>query len=439
VNNIGTNMFTDRIKHERFLTLLNDERRRADRKNSSLLIKTVDLENKLERTVHDKMTMEIMNHNLMGVKDHLQHNLDNEVRRCQREKEKLETDHHLQLESRKLKNKMELESSQRKADEAKQKLLKQIEKLTSETAKLMETIRAKDAMISELKMKFKDEMEQKEQQMIEELEEKIRIIQTLHDQDIIARDLVEKKLCEEKKNLTKDIADLQDENENNLAHQRHEFQQTLKNTMEEVNENWRKKCDDIEQQKLNNERALKDAISHLEAKINDEVNASEGQWKLILQQKENEMEFMKNNLENDCEKALANCKNLEDEMQKKEKDFVNELKMKLNEREMQVKEECKRKLEDRIKKVTFNLKHEMDTKERYHKCQMETKINELATVEESLARATAKKSEIEKKLRQADRDFCKDQINRVTGNETTRNEDMARKIFRFRRFNVDSD
>ena len=73
-------------------------------------------------------------------------------------------------------------------------------------------------------------------------------------------------------------------------------------------------------------------------------------------------------------------------------DFEKELVIKLNERELEVKEECKKKLEDRIKKVTYNLQHEMSLKERDHKFQLERKTVELASVEESLSRAIARKN-----------------------------------------------
>ena len=380
------------IQHERELKLADDEFKRADRMNNALVMKTEDLENRLEKSVYDKMTMEIINHNLKIDRDRLQHNLDNEIRRCQREKEKLEKDLNFQFETQTLKNEMELETNCRKADEVKEKLEKKIEKLSDEIEKLTETLRAKETEISDLKTKFKHEMEENEQQLIDAWEEKIRSIQTEHDQDIVDRVLVEKKLYEDKKNLTRDIANLQDENEDNLAHQGHEFQQTLQNTMEEVNQKWRKKYDNLMDEKYNNEKMLKDSISHLQAKIKDEVDAVEGQWKLNLQQKENEMGFLRNNLEKDLEKTVNYCKSLEDEIQKKQLDFEKELMIKLNERELEVKEECKKKLEDRIKKVTYNLQHEMSLKERDHKFQLERKTVELASVEESLSRAIARKN-----------------------------------------------
>jgi len=429
----------ERIQHERDLKVADDDRKRADRENNTLTMQTEDAENKLEKTVHDKITMEIVNHDLKIDRDRLQHNLDNEVRKCEREKEKLEKDLNCQMESKKIKNEMELETNRRKAEEEKQKQEKKIEKLATENAKLTETISNKESEISDLKNKSKEEIDEKKQQLIEEWEEKIRSIQDEHDQDIMERDLVEQKLGEEKKNLDKDREDLQDENEDNLAQQQHEFQQTLQSTMEEVNEKWRKKFDNLEQQKATKEQMLRDSISHLEAKTKDEVDASEAQWKLIVKQKENEIEFMKSNMEKDLEKALDICKNIEDEMKKKQLEYENELKVKLNERELEVKEECKKKLEERIKKVSMNLKYEMDLKEKDYKFQMERKVKEMAAIEDSLSRAVARKNELENKLRLADRNSCKAQITRVTRDESNKVEDMARRIFKARRFNIESD
>ena len=77
----------ERIQHEREVKLADDKRQQAERENISMARKTEDLESNLERTVHEKMAMEQINHDLKVDKDRLQHNLDNEVRRCQRETE----------------------------------------------------------------------------------------------------------------------------------------------------------------------------------------------------------------------------------------------------------------------------------------------------------------------------------------------------------------
>ena len=45
---------------------------------------------------------------------------------------------------------------------------------------------------------------------------------------------------------------------------------------------------------------------------------------------------------------------------------------------------------------------------------------------------------LENKLRLADRNSCKAQISRVTRDESNKVEDMARRIFKARRFNIES-
>merc|ERR1712198_349198 len=111
-----------RIQHEREVKLADEKRRHSERTNTSMARKTEDLENNLHRSVHEKMTMEQINHDLKVDRDRLQHNLDNEIRRCQREKEKMEKDFNLKMESQKMKNDMEIEINKKKADEMKIKL-----------------------------------------------------------------------------------------------------------------------------------------------------------------------------------------------------------------------------------------------------------------------------------------------------------------------------
>ena len=114
--------------------------------NHFMEMKTEDLENKLKKSFSEKMTMELINQDLKIRRDHLHHYLCQEVRSFQREKENLEKDLILQMESKKLKMEIELEIVKRKADEDRQKLEKKIENLTVETAKLAESISNKEEM-----------------------------------------------------------------------------------------------------------------------------------------------------------------------------------------------------------------------------------------------------------------------------------------------------
>ena len=141
---------------------------------------------------------------------------------------------------------------------------------------------------------------------------------------------------------------------------------------------------------------LKNEIAILETKIKEEVEAAEEQWKLTMQERENDLEFMRNNLEQDMKEQIDIIQSLEEGMQKMEMDYQNEMKIKLNEKELEVKEENKRKLKERLDKVRDNLQFEMSLKEKNHKSQMERKIDEVATLEESLLRAVARKNEVGK-------------------------------------------
>ena len=238
--------------------------------NHFMKMKTEDLENKLKKSFSEKMTMELINQDLKIRRDHLHHYLCQEVRSFQREKENLEKDLILQMESKKLKMEIELEIVKRKADEDRQKLEKKIENLTVETAKLAENISNKDAEISDLKIKYNEEMDEHELDLIEELEAIIRKIQAEHDQNKMERNQMIKKLEEEKKSITRNIEDIQIENEEN-----HELQQTFETTLEKVNEKWRRIYDTLEQQRLNKWMILNDTIYQLKSEMEDGIDATE--------------------------------------------------------------------------------------------------------------------------------------------------------------------
>ena len=125
---------------------------------------------------------------------------------------------------------------------------------------------------------------------------------------------------------------IQIENEDN-----HELQQTFETTLEKVNDKWRRIYDTLEQQRLNKWMILNDTIYQLKSKMEDGIDATEAKWKLTLQKKENEMEFIKKHMEKDLQEAIGICKSLEDEMKKKQSEFDNKLKLKLNEKDCLLK------------------------------------------------------------------------------------------------------
>merc|ERR1712130_1043161 len=213
----------ERIQHEREVKLADDKRQHAEKENISMARKTENMESNLDRTVHEKMAMEGINHDLKVDKDRLQHNLDNETRRCQREAEKMAKDFSQKIESQKMKNDMVMETNKNKAEEMKAKAEKKIAKFEEEKAKLTEKISTKEAELSDLKTKNKGEKGEKELQLNQGHEEEVKKIQAEHSNDLAERDLLEKKLAEDKKNLEKDIDNEKKANENALEQQSQEF------------------------------------------------------------------------------------------------------------------------------------------------------------------------------------------------------------------------
>jgi len=160
-----------------------------------------------------------------------------------------------------------------------------------------------------------------------------------------------------------------------------------------------------------------------------------------MQERENDLEFMRNNLEQDMKEQIDIIQSLEEGMQKEEMDYQNEMKIKLNEKELELKEENKKKLKERLDKVRDNLQFEMSLKEKNHKSQMERKIDEVATLEESLLRAVARKNEVEEKLRAFNEDSTQALLSRIGEGSGKRGEQFGSHydIYGLRSmFNMDS-
>ena len=83
-------------------------------------------------------------------------------------------------------------------------------------------------------------------------------------------------------------------------------------------------------------------------------------------------------------------------MRQKAVDNQNDMKIKLNEKTMNMKEEHMKELNDAVRKETYNLQHQMNLREKNHQFEMEKKAIELAIMEESLTRALARKTEVGK-------------------------------------------
>ena len=199
--------------------------------------------------------------------------------------------------------------------------------------------------------------------------------------------------------LKNDIDNLNNDHENDLLERNHDHQQAVEDAIEEVNNKWRNKCLQLERECENKEKCYMDEISHLETKIRDDLKENDGRWQLSLKQKQNEMDLMKENFERNLAEENEKNSALENKYLKEKLQLKNEAQMKLNEKVTELNEEFKKKLEERVKTLTSNLKYEMEQKEKDHLYKMERKDMELATMEESLARAQMRKNEIGELMR----------------------------------------
>merc|ERR1712198_695709 len=105
-------------------------------------------------------------------------------------------------------------------------------------------------------------------------------------------------------------------------------------------------------------------------------------------------------------------------------DNVNELKIKLNDKIMEMKEEHQREVEEAVKKETKNLKNQMEQQAKKHYFEMEKNDIDMATKEDALSRAIARKDEVEKKLHDVDRAMTKANLRKITADEAKRSENF---------------
>jgi len=285
-----------------------------------------------------------------------------------------------------------------------------------------------DVEIANLNTTHKADMQTLEMNINEEFEEKIKQIEEDNEQEIKERDLAARKLTQEKNSLKNDIDDLNNENENDMIRQSHENQQALESAVDEENKNWRNKMDNLQQEKANMERMLTDDITHLETKLRDELLETDGKFKLILEGKQSEMDLMKTKLKKGIEEAKEHGKILKAEMRQKAVDNQNDMKIKLNEKTMNMKEEHMKELNDAVRKETYNLQHQMNLREKNHQFEMEKKAIDLAIMEESLTRALARKTEVERKLRTVDRHVTKDNLKKIAENEAKRAATLSKTM-----------
>ena len=374
--------------------MVDDDRRREEKKYSELSRQTEDIMKQRDRAVHDNLTEVAMNHDLRMEKDRLQRELDRMLRDQQREKEAMQRDFDQRVHQKKLEHEKELLNDGSKNAEIKKNLDKQIEELKVEIVNLNEEVGRKTVEITKIEADHSEKLIENENRLKTEYEEKIKKIQDDHDQEIAEREIEEARLAQDRKILKNDVDTLNSDHENNLLQRNHEHKQAVEDAIEEVNNKWRNKCLQMEREGESKERGYMNEISHLENKIRDDLKDNEGRWQLTLKQKQNEMDFMKENLEKNLEEVREKNSSSENKFLKEKLQLKNEAEKKLNEKVTELNEEFKKKLEERVTTLTSNLKYEMGQKEKDHQYKMERNDVELATMEESLARAQARKNEI---------------------------------------------
>merc|ERR1711953_567126 len=403
---------------------------REEKKYSELSRQTEDIQKQRNKAVDDHLTEVAVSHDLIMEKDRLKRELGRVLRDHMREKEVTERDFVQRVLQMELEHEKELQSERSKAADVQKTLDKQVEELKVEIVGLNEEVGRKTVEITKVEADHSEKLIENENRLKTEYEEKIKRIQEDHDQEIAEREIEEAKLVEEKKMLKNDVDNLNNDHENDLIERNHDHQQAVEDAIEEVNNKWRNKCLQLERECENKEKCYMDEISHLETKIRDDLKENDGRWQLSLKQKQNEMDLMKENLERNLVEANEKNSASENKYLKEKLQLKNEAQMKLNEKVTELNEEFKKKVEERVKTLTSNLKYEMEQKEKDHMYKMERKDMELATMEESLARAQMRKNEIEEKLRNIDRKIMKDGIEKMTKEKTARSENLIRNFWK---------
>ena len=90
------------------------------------------------------------------------------------------------------------------------------------------------------------------------------------------------------------------------------------------------------------------------------------------------------------------AKDLKAEMRQRSVDNVNELKIKLNDKTMELKEEHQREVEEAVKKEIKSLKNQMEQQAKKHYFEMEKNEIDMATKEDALSRILARKIDVGK-------------------------------------------
>ena len=378
--------------------MTNIAHRKMEKSNIILQARQEDLEAKQDKADHDQVEELFINSDLKRDRHYLQQNLDIAIRKHQREKENMERNFNQKLELMSLDYLNILEGHQQEAISTKNKLEEIVENMTSEIGILKKKLSDKDIEISKMTDNHKASIKENKQKLIEEFDEIIKQILEENEQEIIGRDLKIKKLSEEKSWLLNDIDDQKAVKENNYLHQSQLNLKFLELLIDENTKDWRKKVESLELEKSNMERILQDYMECLETKHRDDLLEIDGKWKLTLEQKETNMDLQREQLKKHIHEATELGKALKNDMLKMTLESENELKIKLNEKAMNIKEEFKKALEEAVQTEVYNLWDQGELKEKNHQFNLEQKATEIASMQESLSRALARKREIGKVL-----------------------------------------
>ena len=378
--------------------MTNIAHRKMEKSNIILQARQEDLEAKQDKADHDQVEELFINSDLKRDRHYLQQNLDIAIRKHQREKENMERNFNQKLELMSLDYLNILEGHQQEAISTKNKLEEIVENMTSEIGILKKKLSDKDIEISKMTDNHKASIKENKQKLIEEFDEIIKQILEENEQEIIGRDLKIKKLSEEKSWLLNDIDDQKAVKENNYLHQSQLNLKFLELLIDENTKDWRKKVESLELEKSNMERILQDYMECLETKHRDDLLEIDGKWKLTLEQKETNMDLQREQLKKHIHEATELGKALKNDMLKMTLESENELKIKLNEKAMKIKEEFKKALEEAVQTEVYNLWDQGELKEKNHQFNLEQKATEIASMQESLSRALARKREIGKVL-----------------------------------------
>ena len=379
--------------------MVNTANRRMEKSNAILEGRKDDLKTKQVKIYQDKIEELFTQCDLNKDREILQQNIDTEIREHQREREHMERNYNQKIESMNVNHLKIVEDQRREAVGIRSELEEIIENMTVEIENLKQKVNDKDVEKTKMCEIHKATMEENELKLFEEFDEIIKNILEENEQDIIGKDLNVRKLTEEKNGLLNEFDDLKAEKENYIFQEFQESllnQQSLEYLVDEETKKWRNKVDKLEQEKSDMEEQLKDYISYLETKLRDDLFEIDGKWKLSLEQKQNEMDLMKEQLRKNTAVAKELERVLKADLHQKNLENENELRIKLNEKTMKIKEEHKKNLENVVKKEIYNLKSLRELKEINHQCGMEQTASELTALQESLTRLLARKNEIGK-------------------------------------------